>query len=486
MAYRINRNTEIVIGHEGEKGFREVRFDVSELPKGIIYLEHLRYGDTYAYPIRLERVGDEAIWIPNETDTAKRGTGRGQLVCYDGDEIVAKTDVFKMINRYSLATTDEVPDGYDSWIQRLGTLGADIEGKTTDGLNAINEAKDSALDSISTVSADGIEAITEAKTDSLDAIEQKKEAVHTELDVYVEAHHDELKGEKGDKGEQGDDYIITEADKQEIADEVESKYVTELGEIRETVSHKAEATDLALANRKIKALTDVLNGKELAFETNDYESAKVDVPSGAVADSVLKIGGKSVVVDGELMSSQTDAVEVYKADKTLDKQIPTNLPILRSAGSVHDSVEGGKLIRRVGEVDLGTLRWSWYATLNAFTAPRPSDCAALRTNAKPNFSAEKYETIAYKSAINLETYTNIICGTNSGNIVVKTNGTSTVTPIGLLYYELAEPIIEDLSLPADLEAINVEAGGEVSFIDHSDMDFSIPSTHEFIVRNSEV
>lgn len=789
MSYRINRNTEIVIGHEGEKGFREVRFDVSELPEGIIYLEHLRYGDKYAYPIRLERVGDEAIWIPNETDTAKRGTGRGQLVVYVGDEVVAKTDVFKLINRYSLATTDEVPDGYDSWIQRLESLGADIEGKTVDGLNAINEAKDSALDRISTVSADGIEAVNEAKTQgvsavntaktqgieavekrttdgvnavnnakndginrlndriesgkaeintakttALSSIEQKKEAVHTELDGYVEAHHDELKGDKGDA------YVVTEEDLKEIGDRVEAEYEPNLNALKEEVSHKAEADDLATANRKIKALTDVLNGKELAFEKRDYEASKVDVPSGAVADSVLKIGGYSrvsknlinidgatsgtnrgvtsvvnddgsitvtgtftetgyggivsipkvilngqyafsinatipnalinlttesyssiismpintasrtftvsanvelarIVVRGDagetvnftiypqlekggtvtdfekhfdgIVSSQTDALEVrganifdirgcatgtlsgisrtlnadgtmkvkgtssiaqiiylfgkyasttplfrlskgtytakwisletsaramtYSGTFTLTEDtdicavglfanesrlqfdantsydytaypmlvkastiggyipysltsIPTNLPTLRSAGSVHDSIEGGKLIRRVGEVDLGTLNWAYVAENVYFNGVLPNDANKAYTTWDNRFICSKYP---YSRIVGADGVDKTCCLSTSLFRVKDTDYTDATAFKNamqgvMLCYELAEPIITDIDPIPQLEAINVEAGGEVSFIDHSDMSFPIPTTHEFIVRNSEV
>ena len=273
MAYRIDRKTEIVIGHEGENNARRVTFDVSGYPEGTVILEHLRYGSAYPYPITLDRDGDVAAWTITDVDTSRRGTGRGQLVVIDADKnIVYKSDVFKVINRFSLSSTD-APDGWESWIERLELMGADlvamrdlslaeidakkiegidavggavrtgiaeVDSAKTDGLNAIHEARDSALNRISTVSADGIEAVNTAKTDSLDAIEQKKEAVHTELDGYVAEHHDALKGEKGD------DYIITEADKQEIADEVESKYVTELGEIKEDLSQVSESiTDIS-------------------------------------------------------------------------------------------------------------------------------------------------------------------------------------------------------------------------------------------------
>ena len=42
-----------------------------------------------------------------------------------------------------------------------------------------------------------------------------------------------VQGSKGEKGDKGDAYVITEADKHQIADEVEGKYTAELGEIKQ-------------------------------------------------------------------------------------------------------------------------------------------------------------------------------------------------------------------------------------------------------------
>lgn len=283
MAYRINRNTEIVIGHEGEKGFRTIEFDVSMFPEeGTVYLDYMRYGDTRPYPINLERKGNKAYWTPNEIDTAYKKTGRGQLVCIVGDDVVGKSDVFKVINRFSLDTDTDVPDAYEHWLDRLEQIAtgvtegvesgkqeitdtkdsavSEVETKRTEAVSEVESKRTEAVESIGTVSGEALSDINTAKTEAvntvnsakndginrlndriesgkaeintakttaLDSIESKKEAVHTELDGYVAEHHDALKGEKGDA------YIVTEADKQEIADEVEGKYVTELGKVKE-------------------------------------------------------------------------------------------------------------------------------------------------------------------------------------------------------------------------------------------------------------
>ncbi len=85
-----------------------------------------------------------------------------------------------------------------------------------------------------------------------------------------------------------------EANAAAIAAEVEARVKLEE---KHDFDHKATGEALALANRKIRALTDVLAGKELAFDTQDYDAATVDVPTGAVADTLLKIGGASIYVN---------------------------------------------------------------------------------------------------------------------------------------------------------------------------------------------
>ncbi len=111
-----------------------------------------------------------------------------------------------------------------------------------------------------------------------------------------------VKGKDYRDGIDGTDYVITEADYQAIGDKVEAEYTPELTNVRESLNQKADKTELAdtqgelaLANRKINALTNILEGRELAFEKMDFESAKIAVPSGAVADTLMRIGGKSLV-----------------------------------------------------------------------------------------------------------------------------------------------------------------------------------------------
>lgn len=74
-----------------------------------------------------------------------------------------------------------------------------------------------------------------------------------------------LKGERGEQGEpgaKGDSYIITEADKTEIADEVESKYTTELGEIKADLNYapKKNLIDFSkcIMNKELKSNLGVI------------------------------------------------------------------------------------------------------------------------------------------------------------------------------------------------------------------------------------
>lgn len=80
---------------------------------------------------------------------------------------------------------------------------------------------------------------------------------------------------KGEKGDKGDAYIITEADKHQIADEVESKYTTDLGEIKQDLTNEQtysaqldiwikryeKYTDIVQPYNKVVAFIPVLNPK---------------------------------------------------------------------------------------------------------------------------------------------------------------------------------------------------------------------------------
>lgn len=153
------------------------------------------------------------------------------------------------------------------------------------------------------------------------------------------------------------------------------------------------------------------------------------------------------------------------------KQIPTNLPILRSAGSVHDSVEGGKLIRRVGEVDLGTINFArydgtsddnkfWFAPNTAIT------------------------NMAYSQDMRVVSTYPITHVSNIANVNIRLYTTDASKPSGMLYYELAEPIVTDIELPEELvNAIAVEGKGTITFEDEYKL--SIPNEVTYTLQLDE-
>lgn len=160
-----------------------------------------------------------------------------------------------------------------------------------------------------------------------------------------------------------------------------------------------------------------------------------------------------------IISSQTDRVDVASADSTVTQQITTGFPVLNSAGSVYDYIDlnDGKLHRRVGVVDLGTLNWE-------YSEPDGWHQVAFINRGRNNLLCDRYKTDNYM-LLNDKTI-----GCNSGYLVVVdtsyTDGKALKQALQgvMLYYELAEDIITDITIPTELtDWLTVEAGGSVTF-----------------------
>ena len=289
----ITKHTVIEIGHVGEKGFRSVTFNVSEWmakhPTGRVHLAVLRYGDEVGYPVDLDvDESGTATWEISEADCAKLGKGRAQLNIVVGDEVVGRSDAFQIVNKYSITDTGKVPDGYDEWFTKLIRI--------ADGVH------------------DDFEAVKQLKGQIEMSVEKGIEDIADETRKYMDEHKDELKGPKGDTGEQGvkgdtgergpqgipgergpqgesivgpqgpqgeqgpqgvqgipgtdgkdgadgKDYIITEADYQAIGDIVEAEYTEELADLKSSVSESIT---------EISQLKEDLSGKALLVDSEGY------------------------------------------------------------------------------------------------------------------------------------------------------------------------------------------------------------------------
>lgn len=202
-----------------------------------------------------------------------------------------------------------------------------------------------------------------------------------------------------------------------------------------------------------------------------------------------------------IISSQTDRVEVASADGTISQQIDTGFHALNSASSVYDYIDlnEGKLNRRVGVIDLGTIDWEQGGGNNR-TSWVP---VSWRTNVKPvtntenkaNILCNKYYT---DTAEHVEKQVNdkTIAVNSGGWVYIYDSAYISVTPQEfkeamsgvMLYYELAEPIITDITIPTELtDWLDVEAGGTVTFRNADDSkQLAVPNAVSWVRKLDEV
>ena len=173
-----------------------------------------------------------------------------------------------------------------------------------------------------------------------------------------------------------------------------------------------------------------------------------------------------------------------------------------SAGTARNYVdyENKRYVQCVSSVDLGTL--SWVAGVGGKVSFQTSQVTGQKLtknySVPPNIICSKYST---KTQDELWGKPNVIGITAAANVdgFVYVNDTSytDVTAFKqamqgvILYYELANPIITDISNLIDddfLRNIEVEAGGSVTFKNSNGDSYRIPvpSEEEYIVKLSEV
>lgn len=231
---------------------------------------------------------------------------------------------------------------------------------------------------------------------------------------------------------------------------------------------RGECDKLAAENRKqenrISALMKLNKGQTYDIIPEEGETASRTAPSGAKYVSVDKVGGHSEVVDGEIISSQTDRVDVASADGTTSQQITTGFPELKSAGTAHDVIDmdGGEIRRNVGTVDLGTLAWDNNGIFPngtiQFIARIPGR-AWTENGLCDKFEKSDYDVVgAYALRTNGNQITFVAPEDTEINAFIESVRGAT------LYYELEKPTTEPVTIPEALtEWLPLEPGGTVTF-----------------------
>lgn len=160
---------------------------------------------------------------------------------------------------------------------------------------------------------------------------------------------------------------------------------------------------------------------------------------------------------------------------------------MKSAGSVSDEWQNGKVTKRVGVVDLGTLVWNYYSNSDVFWAKLPSRKASTNGH---RLLCNKYTS--YDGFENLQNKG--ICVSwlaEDTDIAIKDTSFGTDTSAFksamsgvMLYYELATPTEE--TVPLTEQFIDVESNGTLTFISDETVQMPIESTTKFVVNLEEV
>lgn len=294
---------------------------------------------------------------------------------------------------------------------------------------------------------------------------------------------------------------------QAVADSLPEDYTTAVGKIAENTADISaiKLTDKEL-QRRVNALYDMGNGVTHKFETDTDTAYAKTIPTGAKLMSVKSIGGHSEVIDGEIVSAETESVVVGDATYHIPEAI-RNLPGYGwSAGTARNYVdyENKKYYKCVDSMDLGTVNWqvetspTFGTYFSTFVDSRKFKKIGDFTQKRHNILCDKYLTVK-RDVKEYVDKTILLDGTVSvvTQIQVKDTAYTDATAFKqamsgvILYYELAEPIVTDIStMLADdfLRNIEVEAGGSVTFKNSNGDDYRIPvpSEEEYIVKLSEV
>ena len=204
---------------------------------------------------------------------------------------------------------------------------------------------------------------------------------------------------------------------------------------------------------------------------------------------------------GEIISAGVTEVAVGDSTYPIPEAIKALPGYGWSAGTARNYVdyENKQYVQCVQSVDLGTL--SWVAGVGGKVSFQTSQVTGQKLtknySVPPNIICSKYSTKTQNELWGHINVTGITADANTdGYIDVNDTSYTDATAFKqamqgvILYYELANPIITDIStlIPDDfLRNIEVEAGGSITFKGgNDDYRIPVPSEEEYIVKLSEV
>jgi hypothetical protein len=328
---------------------------------------------------------------------------------------------------------------------------------------------------------------------------------------------------------------------QSIADSLPEDYTTAVGKIAENTAEIANVklTDKEL-QRRVNALYDLGNGITHQFETDSDTAYAKTIPTGAKLMSVKSIGGHSEVIDGEIVSAETESV--VEQGKNLLNADDYYVSYKQSDGSYVNNFMGFASInipvgKYIGKTLVATLKATVPPELTSFFWVARIDGARIESSYAKGERVLANTTGIAKLTFTPKTKNDTLAmsyGTGRGDVIVRDIQVelgdtptayapyhSNVYPIpesvrnlpgygiegnvtdyeaktytqnnaidGTKIKALDTPIITDIStMLADdfLRNLTVEAGGSVTFKNSNDnYHIPVPSEEEYIVKLSEV
>lgn len=192
----------VKIGWTGENQARGIVWDISTWQtmygEGTCTLLNQRETDDAPYPCSITIDGKFAIWKVTDADLGTGGNGKCQLIYQVGEEVVAKSPVYKTLAERSLGgvTIVETPD----WVLQVIQAGADavdaaeraenaakkaedtadgateaINSAATAGIQAVNAAGQAAIGAVGNAQTSAVSAVNDAKNTGVQAVNDAKE-----------------------------------------------------------------------------------------------------------------------------------------------------------------------------------------------------------------------------------------------------------------------------------------------------------------------
>lgn len=263
----------------------------------------------------------------------------------------------------------------------------------------------------------------------------------------------------------------------------------------------------ATTNGRIRALFSDGGSSDIAYITD--ANSKLKSPTTYIAKKDISaiafnwsafIGGFSFKM--QITQNATDSFTPYHQTAHPIPEAIKSLPGYGwSAGTARNYIdyENKRYVQSVGSVDLGTLTWvvGKSGKVSFQTSQVTGQKLTKSYRVAPNIICSKYLVKTQDNLWGKTDVTGITADANAdGFIYVNDTSFTDASTFKqamqgvMLYYELAEPIVTDISdlIPDDfLRNIEVEAGGSVTFKNSNDSyRIPVPSEEEYIVKLSEI